>query len=385
MSKTDKDHMKQTFIAFALLLTAQTLFAQSLEESLTHDGIQRDYRLYAPSIYDGSESVPLVINLHGYTSNAAQQEFYGDFTSIADTANFILVAPDGTLDASNTTFWNAFGSPTETVDDVGFLSALIDTIASAYNIDLNRVYSTGMSNGGFMSYTLACQLSNRIAAVASVTGTMVTPNLNACDAQHPTPVMQIHGTADPTVPYLGNAQGFVAVEALVDYWVAFNNCNTTPTETAVPDVNQTDGCTADHFVYSGGDAGSTVELYRINGGAHTWPGALFNIGVTNQDFSASVEIWRFFNQYRLNELVGVEELESESSFSVYPNPSENLFTLRFEKVVNRSIQIHNSVGQLVKQFNTNSNSLELNLEESGMYLLSVVSDEGIRTKKLIVK
>lgn len=177
----------------------------------------------------------------------------------------------------------------------------------------------------------------------------------------------------------------MAVEALVDYWVAFNNCNPTPVETAVPDIDQTDLCTADRFVYSGGDAGTTVELYRVNGGAHTWPGALFNIGVTNQDFSASVEIWRFFNQYRLNELVGVEEAKNESSFSVYPNPSENVFNLKFEKAVNRSIQIHNSVGQLVKQFNINSNSLELNLQKAGMYLLTVISDEGIFTKKLIVK
>ena len=377
--------MKQTFFALALLFTTQIAFSQSLEESLMHDGIQRDYRLYAPAIYDGSESVPLVINLHGYTSTAAQQEFYGSFTGIADTANFILVAPDGTLDASNTTFWNAFGSPTETVDDIGFLSALIDTIASEYNIDMNRVYSTGMSNGGFMSYTLACQLSHRIAAIASVTGTMVTPNLNACNAQHPTPVMQIHGTADGTVPYLGNPQGFVAVETLVEHWASFNNCNPTPTQTSVPNIDPLDGCTADHFVYSGGDAGSTVELYRINGGGHTWPGAPIDIGVTNHDFSASKEIWRFFSQYRLNELVGVDEFESEFSFSIYPNPSENVFTIKFDNAEKRTIEIHNSVGQLVNQFNSNANLLELNLNESGMYLLSVISDEGIFTKKLIVK
>ncbi|HAP68795.1 MAG TPA: hypothetical protein DCR04_03570 [Flavobacteriales bacterium] len=377
--------MKKIFTLLTFLIANHFVIAQSVQKTVMHDGIQREYLLYVPDIYDGSTEVPLVFNLHGYGSNAGQQEFYGSFNAIADTANFVLVIPDGTTDASNTAFWNAFGVPTETVDDIGFVSALIDTIAADYNIDLNRVYSTGMSNGGFMSYTLACQLSNRIAAIASVTGTMVTPNLNACNAQHPTPVMQIHGTADATVPYLGNAQGFVAVEALVDYWVAFNNCNPTPVETAVPDIDQTDLCTADRFVYSGGDAGTTVELYRVNGGAHTWPGALFNIGVTNQDFSASVEIWRFFNQYRLNELVGVEEAKNESSFSVYPNPSENVFNLKFEKAVNRSIQIHNSVGQLVKQFNINSNSLELNLQKAGMYLLTVISDEGIFTKKLIVK
>ena len=239
--------MKKIFTLLTFLIANHFVIAQSVQKTVMHDGIQREYLLYVPDIYDGSTEVPLVFNLHGYGSNAGQQEFYGSFNAIADTANFVLVIPDGTTDASNTAFWNAFGVPTETVDDIGFVSALIDTIAADYNIDLNRVYSTGMSNGGFMSYTLACQLSNRIAAIASVTGTMVTPNLNACNAQHPTPVMQIHGTADATVPYLGNAQGFVAVEALVDYWVAFNNCNPTPVETAVPDIDQTDLCTADPF------------------------------------------------------------------------------------------------------------------------------------------
>lgn len=382
--RTDKNHMKQIFFVLALLMSAQITFSQTLEKQLTHDGLQRDYRLYVPAIYDGSESVPVVLNLHGYTSNALQQELYSNFNPIADTANFILVIPDGTRDASNTTFWNAFGSPTETVDDIGFLSALIDTIALDYNIDMNRVYSTGMSNGGFMSYRLACALSSRIAAIASVTGAMVNPAFLPCNASHPTPVMQIHGTADPTVPYTGST-GVLGAEASTSYWVDYNNCNPTPVETAVPNISQTDLCTADHFVYSGGDAGSTVELYRVNGGGHTWPGAPIDIGVTNHDFSASVEIWRFFSQYRLNELVGVNEYENESSFVVFPNPSESTFTIRFETTENRTIQIHNAVGQLVRTVTANANAFELNLTEVGIYLLTVNSNEGMFTKKLIVK
>ena len=377
--------MKKAFTALAILLATQTGFSQSVQKHLTHDGIQRDYLLYAPSVYDGSEPVALVINLHGYTSNAMQQEFYGDFRSISDTANFILVHPDGTTDATGTTFWNAFGSTSETVDDIGFLSALIDTVASQYNIDLNRVYSTGMSNGGFMSYTLACQLSHRIAAIASVTGTMVTPNLNACNAQHPMPVMEIHGTADPTVPYAGNAQGFVAIEDLMEYWAGFNNCNPTPIQTAVPNSAPADGCTSDHFVYSGGDAGSSVELFRVNGGGHTWPGAPITIGVTSQDFSASAEIWRFFSQYKLNELVGIEERGNEAPFVVYPNPSSGNVSVQFNDAKSRLIHINNMVGQLIQQLNVRSNSVQLNLNDAGIYLLTVISEEGTRTQKLVIE
>ena len=274
------------------------------------------------------------------------------------------------------------------MDDIGFLSALIDTLAEEYNIDMNRVYSTGMSNGGFMSYTLACQLSERIAAIASVTGTMVTPNLNACNAQHPMPVMQIHGTADPTVPYNGNAQGFVSVEDLVDYWVDFNGCNPTAVETAVPDIDMTDMCTADQFVYSDGTNGSSVELFRVNGGAHTWPGTnpfFTTLGVTNQDFSASVEIWRFFNQYALNQLVSIQEAQtSQKSFSVFPNPSEGQFTLRFENYVSSNIRVFNAVGKLVLAETAQSQTMNLELPESGVYFLQVETAEGLFSEKLVV-
>lgn len=379
--------MKKFLPTIILALSVHFGYAQSVIRSIMHDGIARSYRLYVPSVYDGTQAVPIVFNLHGYTSNANQQEFYGDFRPISDTANFILVHPDGTEDATGTTFWNAFGSPTETVDDVGFISALIDTLAANYNIDLNRVYSTGMSNGGFMSYHLACTLSERITAIASVTGAMVDPTFLSCNPVHPTPAMQIHGTADPTVPYNGSTGVLGAVES-AEYWVGFNNCNPTPTETAVPDVDMTDMCTADHFVYSGGDAGSTVELYRVNGGAHTWPGTnpfFSTLGVTNQDFSASVEIWRFFSQYRLNELVGVEDGESAHGFHVFPNPSDGELNIRFDNVMDRTVRVQNSLGQTIEEFNSYSKNINLSLEGSGMFLLTVVSEKGIFSRKLIVE
>src|SRR5690606_1227667 len=174
-------------------------------------------RLYIPASYDGTESVPLLFNLHGYTSNNVQQEVYADFRPIADTANFIIVHPNGTLDLGGNRYWNAFNVPGG-VDDVGFLSTLIDEISQSYTIDMNRVYSTGMSNGGFMSYELACALGYRITAVASVTGAMPKNRPSTCNPPHPVPAMQIHGTADPTVPYNGNAQQ-ESIEDVVDYWV----------------------------------------------------------------------------------------------------------------------------------------------------------------------
>ncbi|MBI1287377.1 MAG: T9SS type A sorting domain-containing protein [Flavobacteriales bacterium] len=381
-----KLNMKKLLTNLLLMLPVAGLFAQTtIVDSIIHDNIERNYRLYVPASYNGSVAVPLVFNLHGYTSNAMQQELYGDFRAIADTANFLVVHPNGTLDGTGTTFWNAFDVPTETVDDVGFLSALIDSLNAEYNIDLNRVYTTGMSNGGFMSYKLACDLSYRIAAMASVTGSMVTTQIASCSPTHPMPVMEIHGTADPTVPYTGSGTlGSQPIVDVVDYWVNFNNCNSTAVQTAVPNTSTTDGCTTDHFLYTGGDNGATVEHYRVNGGGHTWPGAPIDIGVTSHDFSASVEIWRFFSQYTLDQLVSVEEATNvEQPFSVYPNPSEGQFSLRFKNTVSAKIRVFDAVGKLVLNETSRSKTVRLELPSSGIYFLQVETGHGIFTEKLI--
>jgi len=377
--------MKRFLLLICLTVTSASFAQITLTESIMHDGIQRDYRLYVPASYNGSVAVPLVFNLHGYTSNAWQQELYGDFRPIADTANFLLVHPDGTTDMSGTTFWNAFDWPGETVDDVGFISALIDSLSAEYNINLNRVYTTGMSNGGFMSYKLSCDLSQRIAAMASVTGAMGPGMVASCNPSHPIPVMQIHGTADPTVPYAGSGSvGSLPIVDVVDYWVTFNNCTETAIETALPNISLSDGCTTDHLLYTGGDNGSTVEHYRVNGGAHTWPGAALNIGVTSQDFSASKEIWRFFSQYSLDQLVSVDQIPSvEKPFAVFPNPSEGVFRLRLKNGYVTQVRLFDALGKLVSAQTTSGHMVELAVPNSGVYFLQVETNGELFTEKLI--
>ena len=360
-------------------------FSQTIEiESFEYDGEMRQYRLYIPAMYDGSQAVPLVFNLHGYGSNNVQQEAYGDFRPVADTANFIIVHPQGLTDDLGTTHWNCF--ETSSVDDVGFLSALIDTIYNNYNINGNRIYSTGMSNGGFMSYKLACLLSGRIAAVASVTGSITPIEYDDCITNHPMPVMQIHGTEDPTVPYEGSFL-FMPVEDVVDHWVTFNECNPDPIETDVPDTDPTDGCTATHYLYDNGLLGSTVEFYKIDGGEHTWPGSEYVTGVTNNDFNASAEIWRFFSQFTLNELTSsVEETENVAElFSIYPNPSTTDQTqIRFFTDGQKMITIHNAMGQVIYQNQTTNQLMEINeIKQAGMYFITVSVDGKTQTLKLI--
>jgi polyhydroxybutyrate depolymerase len=182
-------HFYALVFLFLFTLSATNAHAQAINTAGTiqHDGLTREYRLYVPALYNPAQPTPLLLNLHGYTSNNAQQQVYGNFTSIADTANIILIHPNGTFDANGDRFWNA-GFSASGPDDVGFLLALIDTISAQYNIDPARIYTTGMSNGGYMSYELACQ-TNRFAAMASVTGTMVTQAFNNCSPTRPIPVM----------------------------------------------------------------------------------------------------------------------------------------------------------------------------------------------------
>ena len=369
---------------FLLFLSFSAFGQQTINGTLQHGGLSRSFILYVPASYTPGTPAPLVFNFHGYSSNAQEQMFYGDFRPIADTAGFLLVHPMGTLDGSNVPYWNSgWGGA---VDDIGFTSALIDFLAASYSVNLDRVFSTGMSNGGFMSYTLACSLSNRIAAIASVTGTMNANQSLSCNSQHPMPVLEIHGTADATVPYDGN--GFMAaIPNVLAYWVNFNNCSTTPQITAVPNSNLIDGCTAVHSLYSGGNNGVDVEHYQIIDGGHTWPGSAFTIGVTNNDFSASKKIWEFFLQYDINGKIGtnaVSELMTED-ISIFPNPViDKVFIQGFSQPLSAENCSDYSVdGKLFTIDFLENNTLDATNFENGIYFLRIVTKEESATIQFV--
>lgn len=338
-----------SLLAVAHLLWMLPLSAQTTERSFLFEGQKRTYRLFLPKDYTGGKPVPLVLNLHGYGSNALEQELYTGFYSVADTAHFIVVHPNGLRDATGRQYWNTFEMPSQNANDLGFLNALLDSLQARYNIDPQRIYSTGMSNGGFMSYDLACNMSHRIAAIASVTGSMLNARLTTCKPPRPVPVMEVHGTADPTVPYNGSTLllGFAPIENVVNHWVRHNKCVVTPLIMPIPDINKTDGCTAERWLYTGGQAGSTVEFFRIINGGHTWPGGVVDIGVTNRDFNATQEVWRFFRQYRLSPSVGTEEAASDLPTAIYPNPCSE--QVQLTTAMDARVQIFDLQGRLIWQ------------------------------------
>ncbi|MEM8889967.1 MAG: T9SS type A sorting domain-containing protein [Bacteroidota bacterium] len=360
-----------------LLLNAQS----TLNQSVRHNGLNRSYILYVPASYDGQEAVPLLFNFHGYTSNANAQMVYGDFRPIADTTGFIIVHPQGTLDNQGKTHFNV-GWGGSSTDDVGFTDLLLDSLIANYNIDESRVYSTGMSNGGYMSYYLACQLSDRIAAVASVTGSMTPLQYNGCSPTHSTPILQIHGTQDNVVPING-ANWTRSIDDVIQYWVNYNNCDSDPEITAIPNTNATDQSTVEHIVYKNGDNGVQTEYFKVNGGSHTWPGSSIPAVGTNYDINASLEVWNFLSRYDINGLRSTTSRNELSPYKleVYPNPVSSILLIKTDEPGKKSYQLMDVRGKEKFAGSFSSDSFQINLSPlaRGLYFLKI----GDRSYKIL--
>ena len=270
-----------------------------LKCEFTHKGLDRYYYIQlAHPEAEGSSSV--LFNLHGYGSNALEQMYYTNFNNLANTKenNFILIHPQGaplnTVLTSSSSHWNSGGwTIGSTVDDVDFIDTIIKLVSQKYNLNQDRIYSTGMSNGGFMSYHLACNLSSKIAAVASVTGSMSVQTYESCNPAHPIPVLQIHGTTDATVPFQGNsALGMTSINDVLDYWSLYNACDTDPTSIVMDYFDIEISVQYDAYLNCLNNV--QVELYKIEGMGHTWPYK------GRYGISATEKIWEFFNLYDIN-------------------------------------------------------------------------------------
>ncbi len=364
--------MKKTLFPLAILLFIfSSLPAQ--EYSFTYDGIERTYRVFVPEAYVPGEVHPMVINMHGLGSSAIEQQIYSGFDFVADTAGIVMVYPNG---VDNT--WNVFSSGG--TDDVGFLSALIDTIAANYDIDLTRVYATGMSMGGFMSYRLACQLEDRITAIASVTGLLV---FSPCEPSRPVPVLQMHGTADQVVPYAG-------VQFTIDHWTNHNNCSPDSVVVDLPDTDTTDQTTVTLTTYGLCDNSSEVLLYTINGGEHTWPGATLSIGITNYDINGSAEIWNFFREYTLDDFTGIGTFPlKQRKLTVKPMPvtGSSLVELPEGDRHDKILKLYNLSGKLLRETRYGPASEIVFTKDhlkSGLYILEVYSGNKVYREKVLV-
>lgn len=286
-----------------------TLGPGDYDFSLVHDGLKRIYKVYVPSSYDKKTQTSVVIYLHGGggSINAAYKD---GLDKASDKFGFILVIPAGTgpipdrLLVWNGGNWGAgecCGSAVEkNIDDVGFISKIINEVKTKFNADEKRIYATGISNGGLMSYRLACELSDKIAAVAPV-APPGTPS--ACAPSRPVSIMHIHGTADPCAPFNGGMGGgclgskkyeMMSARDMVDSWIKRNNCSTNFTTTYQKGKTI---CMS----YKQCNNEVEVEFCTIEGGGHTWPSGsqylpIDRIGPVSYDISFD-QIWDFFKKH----------------------------------------------------------------------------------------
>ena len=263
------------------------------EYEITFQGLDRDFIVYIPDSYEHISKSAVVFVFHGFGGSNDQIMFNSDINSIAERENFIVVYPQGSS-FFGYPHWNVGGwTNLSSVDDVGLIDFLIELISQEYNINHDRIYATGMSNGGFFSFLLGCQLSEKFAAVASVTGSMTSETFNECNPQREVPILQIHGTDDSIVTYNGNsAIGSIGVSQVLSYWSSNNYCSTNPEVSDITDSNPNDNIHVQRFLFDGGINGSVVEHYKIYGGEHVW----FNY----EDINSSELIWEFFSNHDIN-------------------------------------------------------------------------------------
>lgn len=278
--------------------------------NLTIDGNERSFIVYLPVGYNKVGKMSMIFAIHGGNGTPEGMINIANFKSIADIEKVVLVYPAGIQKN-----WND-GRPTTPnqlgINDVSFFNQLCDYMINNYSVDGTKIFATGISNGGFMSSRLGCELSNRIAAIAVDAATIeATTIASNCNPSRPVPAMYIHGTTDPLVPFVGGQMGASGTAGgrilshfqAIDKWVTINGCNSTPTITDLPDI-ASDGTTIKKRVYSNGTNGSEVVSYVVLNGGHTWPQGYqylneIIIGKTSQDMNACEVIWTFFKRFKL--------------------------------------------------------------------------------------
>ena len=373
------------FLFIVIILSGNNASSQTTG-SFIHNGINRSYTIYIPTAWSPEKNYPMLLALHGLTQTGNSMMGFSNFNAYAEEFGFIVVYPNG---VSNS--WNVGFPGGSTADDVGFLIALIDTVNAAYATDLNRIYSTGFSNGGFMSYRLACEAGDRIAAIASVAGTMTSASLSACQPSRDIPVMHIHGTNDFVVFYNGGF-GNTSVNEVLTFWNTANECPSIPTIENLPDLVP-EGSTVQKQTWTPCTDSTEVTFYKITGGGHTWPGSVGTTGSgnTNRDIIASEEIWKFVSRFQLPQLHTASKPAYSQELKIYPNPaSGKAVTITFAPSASPSrLEIFTADGRLFLSATLNPGTSEytlttLNLNK-GMYFIKVTDNGKVQSTKMVVK
>ncbi len=384
----------------SLITSAQT----NITDSIVHQTYQRKFMVHLPPNFTNTTQRALVVNLHGGSGNMVSAQGFSQMNPVADENNFVVAWPQGYGVALPGFSW-ADGRNTSAdqagIDDVGFIDKLIDTLINRYNINSNKIYICGFSNGGFMVQRLACQLTGRFAAMASLGSSMDTVLHQNCNPVKPVPIAFFNGTADPAMPYTGgpmqNPQVIpvVPVDTTVQFWVTHNNCQTALAVVDIPDTFTTDNSTAQLYNYTNCDCNADVAFYKLIDGGHTWPGVYVPsqagvLGNTNRDINASIALWDFFNAHSLcSDVNSLTEL-TKNTITLYPNPAQNTLNINLSQAPtdNINVQVLNPLGQVVNTaiFDKSAGqklTIDIGNLPAGIYFVKINMGNGVKTLRLI--
>jgi polyhydroxybutyrate depolymerase len=249
-------------------------------------GGDRPVELRVPSTYDHSTPTPLLVVLHGFGADGRIQLAYTGLEQLIEDEGVLLAAPDGTINPDGVRFWNAtpaccdgYGSG---VDDVGYIGGLIEEISAVYNVDPDRVYLFGHSNGGYMSYRMACERADLIAGIVPLAGG-ATGSATPCNPSRPVSVLHIHGDADDTV-FIDGGAGYPSASGGLDMWAGLDSCGTNTVSGDPIDIEKRiDGAETTVETWQGCPSGLGIELWTIQGGSH--------VPIFTDDFPAQMWAW----------------------------------------------------------------------------------------------
>ncbi|WP_158605969.1 T9SS type A sorting domain-containing protein [Taibaiella sp. KBW10] len=388
--------MKRISILTALLFCSVLSQAQQwVSTQFTFETKVRQYKTYHQSA--GQQNMKVVLMLHGLGGTMNDVDLT-NWKAIADTANLLLVSPQALdysipLAGSLGPTWNSgivltntpLGDITlnPTVNDVGFLNALIDTIQQHYAIDASRIFVTGFSNGGFMTQRLACESPQKFRAAASHSGTKALP-LATCSNAKTLPIAHFHGTTDATVSWNGaftsgglTAQAGISVDSLVRYWQLRNNTLMVDSATIGSSANAQ---YITHYTYKTAAGSDKVELFKIHNGTHTW----YNYNTTNNSFDLANETWKFFNKQGASPVSLNEGLTAYRNIKLFPNPATENIHIEVEGKDHTRYMITDLTGRIIKE-QTFRRDISISALPKGVFILKIFDKNGLNAVSKFVK
>ena len=370
--------MKLLLLLFPFLLV-NICFSQ-VNSSIQHDGENRTFVYYTPSGWDQSQQLPILFVLHGLTQTGNGLMGITGFNDIAEANNFIVCYPDGINNA-----WNANMNLTiSSADDIGFIEALTMYFQSELNTNPLKQYLSGFSNGGYMINKIACESSICYAGVASVSGNMTDTVYNSCNPTHPTSILHIHGTLDPVVAYNGSPSTGVSVDASMEKWRGLLNCDVTPTSVAMANPNFLDFSSPERITYANCD--KELELIKITGGGHQWPGIatlIGGLGNINMDFYSPQVIWEFLDGKSCPSSAGIGSIE-QNQIKMYPNPIKDILVIESSQVI-KTATIFNLTGEKMVNYEVNAKqkTLDISSLSSGIYFIHFNNTGKLQQAKIV--